>query len=226
MSAKALFIDLDGTLIETKSGDTFPKDKDDWKFKAGMLGKLVQFHIKGYKLVIISNQAGIDKGYVNAFEFSEKINTIHNNLTTFLHLNRYLPDWPQFNAEFCISTYEEHPWRKPNPDAAYFVADKFNLDLSKSIMVGDASGIWRRKVGVPDYIVEEFENYVDKGLDIKVIDTNDGTRYEKAVDGAVTTYYTTKKDFSDSDKQFAQNAGIGTYYDVEEFVKLDVNELR
>ena len=27
---KALFLDLDGTLIETRSGNTFPKDEKDW----------------------------------------------------------------------------------------------------------------------------------------------------------------------------------------------------
>lgn len=222
MSAKALFIDLDGTLIETKSGSTFPKDKDDWKFKRGILSRVKWLYDQGYKPIIISNQAGIDEGHITPLEFTSKVCLIDEQLSNFLKKSEYkYNSWepgPGIYTYWMVADSLVHNWRKPNPDAAYFAADKFNLDLSKSIMVGDASGIWRRKVGVPDYIVEEFENYVDKGLDIKVIDTNDGTRYEKAVDGAITTYYTARKDFSDSDKQFAQNAGIGTYYDVEEFV--------
>ena len=33
MNVKILFSDLDGTIIETKSGATFPKDADDWKIQ-------------------------------------------------------------------------------------------------------------------------------------------------------------------------------------------------
>lgn len=50
---KALFLDLDGTLIETKSGEKFPKDYTDWKFKPKMfvlklpLGKNIVFTVAG-----------------------------------------------------------------------------------------------------------------------------------------------------------------------------------
>lgn len=52
---------LDGTLISTKSGNVFPKDVSDWKlWSAKVSPKLQQLHADGYKIVIFTNQRGIE----------------------------------------------------------------------------------------------------------------------------------------------------------------------
>lgn len=50
--------DMDGTLIKTKSGNTFPVDEYDWKWwDSSVPTKLQQLHTEGIYLAIISNQS-------------------------------------------------------------------------------------------------------------------------------------------------------------------------
>ena len=157
---KALFLDLDGTLIKTKSGETFPKNIHDWEFKLGMLPKIQMMYQSECFIIIVTNQAGIEAGHITEIEFLAKISNIIYQMEEKIHVP--CAYW------YCdrLNSYK----RKPNPGMAYEAATQLELDLSKYIMVGDASGL--------------------------------------------------EGQFSDSDKMFAENAGIGTYYDISEFLKL------
>uniref|UniRef100_A0A1B6MMI3 PNK FHA domain-containing protein n=1 Tax=Graphocephala atropunctata TaxID=36148 RepID=A0A1B6MMI3_9HEMI len=80
-SSKIAAYDLDGTLILTKSGRVFPKDNDDWKLAFGSVKpKLSKFAGDGYKIVILTNQAGISRGKTNINEFKTKIENIVRDL--------------------------------------------------------------------------------------------------------------------------------------------------
>lgn len=245
---KALFLDLDGTLIETKSGNTFGKDKDDWKFRPKMLSRVKVFYDNGYDIVIVSNQAGVDEGYITPRELTSKICLISEQLCNFLKKSEYkYTGWEVGHDDkvfWCISDSLEHAWRKPNPDAAYFAADKFNLDLSQSIMVGDASGL-SKEIEITKQeqlysLYKEFTKWWSDENDGNIM-TNDDCPFEAvftsplfALQGRIKVsiqtltswkMYHLYDDFSDSDKKFAENAGIGKYYDVEEFVKQPIDEL-
>jgi hypothetical protein len=65
---KVAGFDLDGTLIVTRSGKRFAKDKDDWKWLHATLvrEKLAQLARDGFTLVIFSNQNGVAKGHITA----------------------------------------------------------------------------------------------------------------------------------------------------------------
>ena len=163
---KFLFLDLDGTIIETKSGETFPVDKDDWKFKKGILPKISEYYQKGFQLAIITNQAGIGDGHITILNFFEKLNTVLNNIAAYISSDiGNLPE--NFQIPRIVATHKNHKFRKPNPDGILYLQQQFNIDLKSSVFVGDASS---------------------------------------------------KEDFSDSDRQCAINAGVGTYFDVEEFI--------
>lgn len=160
---KALFLDLDGTLIKTKSGETFPKYNDDWKFNENILDIIKHYMAKDYShVVIVTNQGGIESGYVIELDFKKKMDEITYSMY------RHIGVYP--SVYYCSTNNKDSYYRKPNPGYAYTAAIQYQLYLSKSTMVGDASGL----------------------------------------DGQ----------FSDSDKVFAENAGIGTYYDISEFLKL------
>ena len=132
---KVLICDLDGTLIETKSGKTFPIDKDDWKFK-----KWIQEAVQEYNpkyLFIVTNQGGIEKGFVDEGEFLNKLSLIRY----------YIKKWgiQYVDYTYCAHNDPNNPFRKPNIGMIeYFRHDYANgNDFSKrnALMIGDASGL-------------------------------------------------------------------------------------
>ncbi|KAG8233558.1 hypothetical protein J437_LFUL013770 [Ladona fulva] len=73
--------DLDGTLITTKSGRVFPKDSNDWQIAyAEVPGKLKTLWENGYKIVIFTNQAGIESGRTRLEDFKTKVERIVKRL--------------------------------------------------------------------------------------------------------------------------------------------------
>jgi bifunctional polynucleotide phosphatase/kinase len=66
--------DLDGTIVRTQSGKVFPKDTNDWMlWNQKVATKIQQLHKEGFKIVIFTNQRGIEKGKVRPHEFKNKI---------------------------------------------------------------------------------------------------------------------------------------------------------
>ena len=133
---KILFADLDGTLIETKSGKTFPIDEFDWFFKPGIIEAIRNYN-PDY-LFIITNQGGIEKGFIDEEKFKCKIKNIQNGLNIRLNHIRLIA------YEYCISNDKENPYRKPNIGMierfkGFYENDNDN-DNDNCLMIGDASG--------------------------------------------------------------------------------------
>ena len=58
---KVLFIDLDGTLIKTISGKTFPEDITDFRIQLPVLDKIIEKIPNLIYFFIVTNQGGIGK---------------------------------------------------------------------------------------------------------------------------------------------------------------------
>lgn len=115
--SKALFLDLDGTIIETKSGETFPKDINDWKFKKGILNKIKEYVEDNYRIIIVTNQDGIDEGYITPTEISYKLSSITKQIE-FYCLNFY--DLIKMKeVKYYISPSLNCSNRKPSPNFAF-----------------------------------------------------------------------------------------------------------
>ena len=69
-----IFADPDGTLIETISGETFPKGIWDMRLKFDVLDAIKKLHPQ--YVFIVSNQGGIDNGCVNQIHFNHKLDYI------------------------------------------------------------------------------------------------------------------------------------------------------
>ncbi|MBX9691584.1 MAG: DNA 3'-phosphatase, partial [Cyanobacteria bacterium] len=63
---KVASFDMDGTLINPKSGAKFPKSRSDWMwFHDSVAPKLKKLHADGHRIVIFTNQAGVEKKQVD-----------------------------------------------------------------------------------------------------------------------------------------------------------------
>lgn len=131
----ALFFDLDHTLIRPKSGETFPKDLDDWEFLPSVLETLA--FVLGQRLspiVIVTNQAGVVAGYQTIPELETKLATIKAQMLEYLQAELG-NNSPVEIHHYCAFAYDYD--RKPAPGMAYRAALDLHLDLQNSLMIGD-----------------------------------------------------------------------------------------
>lgn len=132
---RVLFADLDGTIIVTKSGKTFPENCDDWQFKKDII-EAIEYYNPTH-LHIVSNQGGIEKGFVDKDAFFWKMNKIQEQLAKALPKVRVTYD-------YCTSNDPNDTRRKPNCGMIdFYCIDAYNnTDCLKRncLMIGDASG--------------------------------------------------------------------------------------
>lgn len=132
---KVIFCDLDGTLIETISGDTFPKGIWDMKLRFDVLDAIKKLNPE--YVLIVSNQGGIESGFVDAKKFETKLFYIIEEISDYCDCECY--------AMYCDTNNKLDPYRKPNTKMLEtllddFVGDDFDFIKQKSLMIGDASG--------------------------------------------------------------------------------------
>ena len=135
---KVLFIDLDGTLIKTISGKTFPEDITDFRIQLPVLNKIVEKFPKLNHLFIVTNQGGIGK-FITKLDFERKLNYVQNFCEFFLEerlTNMYCCD-----SKYCDSIDKTNPCRKPNTGMLKVLAERWKIQSEEEcIMIGDASG--------------------------------------------------------------------------------------
>ena len=132
---KILFADLDGTLIKTKSGETFPKGIWDMEFRFDTLDAIKELNPK--YVLIVSNQGGIERGFVDENAFTAKLQYILWAIQDYCECKCY--------GTYCISNDKSNPYRKPNSWmletlTTEYVGDDLEYIKPKSLMIGDASG--------------------------------------------------------------------------------------
>jgi HAD superfamily hydrolase (TIGR01662 family) len=125
---KAIVLDYDGTLRKTKSGERYPKTPDDIKLLPNRAETLKKYAEQGYLLLGDSNQYFVSKKVMTeeqAIECFEKTNKLLDLKIDYKFCPH--PSYPQIC--YC---------RKPMPGMAVEFIEKYKLDPSKCIMVGDS----------------------------------------------------------------------------------------
>jgi len=135
MVKKVIFADLDGTLIETASGETFPKGTWDMKIRYDVLEAIKRCNVE--HLAVVSNQAGIAAGYVIKKNFDAKAGYLRAAFGEYLGIN--------VDFIYCDSEDKNNENRKPNVGMLEacrksFIAAKKFYTKEEMLMIGDASG--------------------------------------------------------------------------------------
>ena len=135
MKYKGLLLDRDG-VVNRDTG--FIGRREDFVFMPGLFPFLRTMRDQGYRIAIVTNQSGVARGYFTAADYyaltewmlaelaKEKI-VIDLVLASFEHQDAALPNHRRGSF-----------WRKPNPGMILEAALRLNLDLSRSILIGDS----------------------------------------------------------------------------------------
>ena len=154
-----IFSDLDGTLINTISGETFPKGIWDMKLRFDVLDVIKLLHPQ--YVFIVSNQGGIENGFVDGYNFRAKSEYITRAIREYCDCECY--------AMYCETNDKLDPYRKPNTGMLHsllekYVGDDFDFIKQKSLMIGDASG---KEGQFSDSDKKTAENYCIDYMDVE-----------------------------------------------------------
>ena len=124
---RAVFLDRDGTLIAEKNYLHQPEQVEIFPGTGRALKRLGD---AGFRLIIVSNQSGVGRGYFTMDDVNRvNIHLVRELAREGVHLDKiYIapeaPDQPSRG-------------RKPSPQFLFDARDEFQLDLSCSYVIGD-----------------------------------------------------------------------------------------
>lgn len=129
-SVKAVFIDRDGTINHNKKG--YIHTIEEFEFLPGVLESLKKLSHTDYKIIIVSNQSGIGRGYYTDDDFTKLNDWMLNTLkTNCIRIDKvyYCPHAPE----------EKCSCRKPNIGMLLKAVSDYGISLNDSWVIGDTS---------------------------------------------------------------------------------------
>ncbi len=156
----AVFLDRDGTINVEKN---YLHKITDWAWIPGAIDAIRIINETGYLVIVITNQSGIARGYYG----EEDVNQLHNQVDELLakenaHIDAYYfcPHHPDISGA-CNC-------RKPSPGMIMAAQAEYNIDLSKSLIIGDKSSDVEagRNAGIAQYLVGTGYGKMQQGLDL------------------------------------------------------------
>ena len=131
---KALFLDRDGVINVEKN---YVYRIEDFEFLPGIFELCSTAKQLGFLLVVITNQAGIGRGFYNEADFQRLTEwMLKEFLAHGIKIDRvyHCPYHPTAG----IGEYRQESFdRKPNPGMILKARNELGLDLSQSVLVGD-----------------------------------------------------------------------------------------
>lgn len=148
MSVPAAFLDRDG-VINVDSG--YVGQWEDFEYLPDAVEGLKQLQNAGFKLFVVTNQSGIARGYYTEDDFLALTKAMTADLSAkgvTLAAVYYCPYLEDADLEpYRVASY----LRKPEPGMLLKAAQDHDIDVSRSIMVGDkvSDMVAAKRAGVP-----------------------------------------------------------------------------
>lgn len=145
-----VLLDRDGVLNAKMPRAQYVRSWDEWQWLPGAKESLSLLNESGYRVIIISNQAGIARQAMS----EAALDGIHQQMVT---------EARQAGGDITAIYYCPHGWdagcdcRKPKPGLLFQAQKEFCLDLSQTIFIGDDDRDRQAAVsaGCPFVLVEE-----------------------------------------------------------------------
>ena len=131
---KAIFFDRDGVLIKNYK---YNCDTGKIKWLKGVTKTIKLLNSKKIKVIVVTNQSGIGRGYYSEQDLKKFHNTMNKHLKKiFAKIDKfyYCPYHPKASIKKYRKTSND---RKPGNGMITQALKNFNLDKSKCFMIGD-----------------------------------------------------------------------------------------
>lgn len=129
-----LFLDRDGVLVEEVH---YLHRPEDTRVYPPAINLIRRFNAEGWRVVVVTNQAGIGRGYYGWADFS----AVNEHLLKAFSACGAVIDGVLAAPHHAdgIGRYQvvDHPMRKPNPGMFLDAIAYFGADAEKSIVIGD-----------------------------------------------------------------------------------------
>jgi D,D-heptose 1,7-bisphosphate phosphatase len=129
----AFFLDRDGTICEEVG---YLKDPKHLKLIPGSANAIRKINEAGWCTVVISNQSGVARGYMDENDVASVNQALISKLAeknAFLDGIYYCPHHPKGNPPYKA----ECECRKPLPGMIYKAKTDLNIEIGKSVVIGD-----------------------------------------------------------------------------------------
>ncbi len=121
---RALFLDRDGIINVDK---TYIYKYEDIEWVDGIFDLIHFANANGFLVIVLTNQSGVAQGMYK----EDDVKILHSKMTAFLESKKLrVDDW------FYCTEYDSE-CRKPRPGMMIEAQKRYDIDLSKSFMVGD-----------------------------------------------------------------------------------------
>ena len=128
MAIKTIFLDRDGVINKEVN---YLHKIENFEFIEGVFDACLYFQNLKYKIIIISNQSGISRGYFNESDYKNltewMLGQFDKNGISILDIF-YCPHGPESKCS-C---------RKPKPGMFFDAKNKYNISMQNSWMIGDS----------------------------------------------------------------------------------------
>tara|TARA_B100000963_G_C22626601_1_gene672698 strand:+ start:1753 stop:2940 length:1188 start_codon:yes stop_codon:yes gene_type:complete len=158
----AVFLDRDGTINEDFG---YTHQKKDLKFRKGVINGLQKLQKKSFQLFIITNQAGIGKGFFDLnkfYKFQQFMKSYLIKKNIFVNDIEFCP----YHPDATIKKYKKQTnLRKPGNLMIKNILNKWPINLSRSVMIGDQKSdyLCAKKSNIKFYYTEkDFTKIVSK----------------------------------------------------------------
>ncbi len=131
MQKRAVFLDRDGTINVEKN---YLHKIEDWQWTPRAIEAIKLINEAGYLAIVVSNQAGIARGY-----YTEKdVELLHSQVDVMLaeqgaHIDAYY--YCPHHTE--VGEIRDCECRKPKPGMLIQAQQEWSIDFDRSFMIGD-----------------------------------------------------------------------------------------
>ncbi len=127
---RAIFLDRDGVINAPPTSGLYITSPEELQIIDGVPEAIVRFREAGYLVIVVTNQSGIARGVMT----HAQVEAVHDRMRQVLAAEGAILDdifyCPHDDADGCRC-------RKPKPGMLIEAAVRHDIDLSRSVMVGD-----------------------------------------------------------------------------------------